>query len=251
MKFFLASCVSLVSFFSLKSDGVSSANDDHKRQDGFAVIELFTSEGCSSCPAADEAVAEIQKKYNSNVHVLCFHVDYWNYLGWKDEYSDAVYSERQQRYASAFGLQSIYTPQAIVNGEKEFVGSDRALLSRSVEKALSNDNEVHVKITAETDNGKPVKVNYEAPINNSTELNIALIQLNAETEVKRGENKGRILKHINIVRAFRSILLNKAGNGTLEFEMPAVLTKLNCKIIAYLQDLKTLKISGVTEAMIK
>src|SRR5450631_4033183 len=80
---------------------------------GFAVVELFTSEGCSSCPPADEAVAELAKDYTSNVYVLGFHVDYWNYLGWKDEFCAADYSNRQQEYAAVLNLSSIYTPQVI------------------------------------------------------------------------------------------------------------------------------------------
>src|SRR4051812_5679316 len=83
---------------------------------GFAVVELFTSEGCSSCPPADEAVANLLASYSANVYVLGFHVDYWNNLGWKDAYSSAGYSQRQQKYGSILHLSSIYTPQAIVNG---------------------------------------------------------------------------------------------------------------------------------------
>src|ERR1700709_1440967 len=83
---------------------------------GFAVIELFTSEGCSSCPPADALVARVQKESNDKpVYILAFHVDYWNHLGWKDAFSSAEYSERQNQYARWLKLSSVYTPQIVVN----------------------------------------------------------------------------------------------------------------------------------------
>src|ERR1700743_1770155 len=88
----------------------------HDKRKGFAVVELFTSEGCSSCPPADKALAELAAKYPDNVFVLGFHVDYWDRLGWKDIYSGAQYTQRQKDYAQLFKLESIYTPEAVVNG---------------------------------------------------------------------------------------------------------------------------------------
>src|SRR5947209_3544323 len=88
---------------------------------GFAVVELFTSEGCSSCPAADETLAKVAREYPENVYVLGFHVDYWDRLGWKDVYSSADYTNRQREYAQQFNLNSIYTPEVVVNGRVEFV----------------------------------------------------------------------------------------------------------------------------------
>ena len=103
---------------------------------GFAVVELFTSEGCSSCPAADAAVARLLAKNNEQVYVLAYHVDYWNKLGWKDSFSKAEYSQRQSGYAAQFKLNSTYTPQIVVNGSSEFVGSDERKLKSNVEKKL-------------------------------------------------------------------------------------------------------------------
>src|SRR5438445_2521237 len=94
------------------------------------VIELFTSQGCSSCPVADKNLAEIIEKAETNgqqVYGLSFHVDYWNDIGWKDPYSKAEFTERQKKYASIRSFENIYTPQMIVNGETEFVGSDRKM----------------------------------------------------------------------------------------------------------------------------
>src|SRR5471032_1935701 len=89
---------------------------------GFVLIELFTSEGCSSCPPADELVARIQKADKDKaVYILAYHVDYWNLLGWKDQFSNAANSQRQRQYASWLKLSEVYTPQIVVNGKKEFV----------------------------------------------------------------------------------------------------------------------------------
>jgi hypothetical protein len=103
---------------------------------GFAVVELFTSEGCSSCPAADELAIALSKEYTGNVYFLGYHVDYWNYIGWKDRFSAADHTELQRQYASAFRLNSIYTPQVVINGKREFVGSDQTRLRRRSWKNL-------------------------------------------------------------------------------------------------------------------
>src|ERR1700739_857201 len=96
---------------------------------GFAVVELFTSEGCSSCPPADQLVARIQQEdQDQPVYILAFHVDYWDRQGWKDGFSDSRYTQRQRRYATWLNLESIYTPQIVVNGRKEFVGSQEGTL---------------------------------------------------------------------------------------------------------------------------
>src|SRR5258706_12849303 len=105
---------------------------------GFAVVELFTSEGCSSCPPADEAMIRLAKEFPEHVYFLGYHVDYWDQLGWKDEFSNADYTERQQHYSTVFGENSIYTPQAIVNGEKELVGSREGELRNIIQQDLKN-----------------------------------------------------------------------------------------------------------------
>src|SRR5258706_7835451 len=104
------------------------------------VIELFTSQGCSSCPAADKNLAEIIEDAEKNgqpVYGLSFHVDYWNYIGWKDPYSNPGYTARQHQYAQKLNSESVYTPQMIVNGEIEFVGSNKKASSEAVASALS------------------------------------------------------------------------------------------------------------------
>ena len=130
--FLVIAAISATAFISLGS--IKKYNGDNK---GFAVVELFTSEGCSSCPPADELVARIEKESKDKpVYILAYHVDYWNRLGWKDQFSSADFSKRQNEYANYLHLESVYTPQIVVNGKKEFVGSEEGTL-RNVIKAGS------------------------------------------------------------------------------------------------------------------
>src|SRR5438128_7545114 len=92
----------------------SAKNNTANNDKGFAVVELFTSEGCSSCPPADDAVAKLLKEHGNNVYVLGYHVDYWDNLGWKDSFSNAAYTQLQREYAKTFKLSSVYTPQLII-----------------------------------------------------------------------------------------------------------------------------------------
>jgi hypothetical protein len=214
---------------------------------GFALVELFTSEGCSSCPPADEAVAALAKDYPANVFVLCFHVDYWNYLGWKDEFSSADNTNRQQAYAAAFNLTSIYTPEAIINGKTEFTGSDKRKLYASVEQELNNDNHSVIELSAKANGLKAIVVSYKANADNKSMLQVALVQLQAVSAVKRGENKGKELHHINVVRNFKTVA---AAEGSVSISIPEGLSAGECKIIAFMQNRSDMHISAAAECMI-
>jgi hypothetical protein len=215
---------------------------------GFAVIELFTSEGCSSCPPADEAVADIVQEYKTNVYVLGFHVDYWNYLGWKDEFSAAAYGQRQSQYADVFGINSIYTPQVIINGKTQFTGSDKNLLHKTVEQELKNNQPFLIEISAKSSDFKNVFVAYKAGATDKAVLNIALVQLHATSVVKRGENEGKRLQHINVVRDFKT---SSAGTGTTLLHIPAGLSIKDCKVIAFMQNSKDLHVTSATACIIQ
>jgi len=217
---------------------------------GFAVVELFTSEGCSSCPPADKAVANLLTEYPDNVYVLGFHVDYWDYIGWKDAYSSHAYSNRQQQYGSKLGLSSIYTPQAIVNGTSEFTGSDTKQLKTRVEDGLGINSTAPVSITAQSTDGKTVTVNYTLQKSLPGVINIALVQLHAQSNVQRGENSGKLLQHVNVVRDFKT-LPAKQPAGAISLTLPAGLTVKDCMIIAYTQDDSSWKITGAASANIQ
>jgi len=248
----MAKYILLFSFFTfslLRITAFSKKEKNHADK-GFAVVELFTSEGCSSCPPADDAVADIQRQYKNNVFILCFHVDYWNYLGWKDAFSNSGYSERQKQYASAFSLNSIYTPQIVVNGETEFVGSDKSKLQKTIEKELSNSTNSSIEITARETDEKKISVSIKTGNQSNTKINIALLQLKAQSNVAGGENQGRQLRHINIVRDFKTT--DATGKQTsVILALPTGLLKKNCSVIAFLQDKSTLHIIGAASIIIE
>ena len=217
----------------------------------FAVVELFTSEGCSSCPPADAAVAEILTKYKGRVYVLGFHVDYWNRLGWTDEFSSAAYSKRQGAYANAFALQSIYTPQIVVNGEKQFVGSNKTMLDQTVQAQLKEKRTVQIDVVANAKEGNTIKVNCTMQAAENSFINIALVQLEARSSIKRGENKGLDLHHVNVVRDFVTLAVKKDKPASCILRIPTGLTAKDCKVIAYTQDKNNDHISGAVEAVIQ
>lgn len=208
---------------------------------GFAVVELFTSEGCSSCPPADDAVSAIIKEYPDQVYVLGFHVDYWNQLGWKDAFSMAAFSERQRQYAEVFHLNSIYTPQIVVNGITQFTGSDKNKLQNTVVSELNRNRTVGIQLNASCNDQKNVLVNYKVNTAEKGIVNIALVQLHATSAVRSGENRGRNLAHVNIVRAFKTFAEN---TGSASFVIPIGLSSKDCKVIAFVQDKSSMHITG-------
>jgi hypothetical protein len=215
---------------------------ENKATKGFAVVELFTSEGCSSCPPADAAVAKLLNDHTDNVYVLGFHVDYWNYLGWRDNFSDAAYSARQERYSRVFHLESVYTPQIIVNGSTQFVGSNEATLRRTVDENLAKPATTFIYLSAES-KGSHINVAYTTNANSSDQLNIALVQLNAASKVERGENAGKLLHHVNVVRDLKTINLQSL-TGNVDFILPQTASPDNFMVIAFTQSQNSLKISA-------
>ena len=134
-------------------------------KENFALIELFTSQGCSSCPAADKLLSETLSQANiqgQNIIALSFHVDYWDRLGWKDPFSNASFTKRQSDYASKLKLETLYTPQAIVNGKYEFVGSNKTAMAAAFQKSLNSSPEIiFSKLTGSIQNNEFVHLNYE------------------------------------------------------------------------------------------
>jgi hypothetical protein len=215
---------------------------------GFAVVELFTSEGCSSCPPADEAVGKL-KGFEKNIYVLSFHVDYWNNLGWKDIFSDPAYSSRQQQYGTFFHLSNIYTPQIIVNGKVEFVGSEESRLRKTIEESILEipKTEIHIKVLQEINHKIPVSVASDG--NKDFRLNLALVQNFASDFIQKGENKGKTLSHFFIVRDFK-VLSNPKGSDTFFLIMPTGLQSSNCTVVAFLQDSNNGHIIAATGSII-
>ena len=215
---FIITSLSLAAFIGLDETSVSKATAKVDGK-GFAVVELFTSEGCSSCPPADELLAKIQKEAQGKyVYLLAYHVDYWNRQGWKDVFSSSDFSNRQIQYGRLLGAQ-VYTPQAIVNGKTEFVGSDEPALRRAINEGLTTQAKTTLTLQANQD-GDRLKVQYQATgAIKGNSLVLALVQKSAQSQVERGENAGRTLSHVQIVRKLESDPLN-TGTGTNTISLP-------------------------------
>ncbi len=218
---------------------------------GFAVVELFTSEGCSSCPPADEVfrdwVVEASRS-GRRVYPLAFHVDYWNGLGWPDPYSSAAATTRQEIYARALGQQGVYTPELIVNGRDAFVGSNRARARRSIEGAIGGRGGTAIDLRAKAQGSRiSVDFSFDGAPPAGTMLQLALVQSAATTEVRAGENVGRTLHHANVVRGFQTIPAGGIPRGHSTFAAtPEVLA--SGAVIAFLQDPDTMAVRGAARA---
>lgn len=178
------------------------------------LVELFTSEGCSSCPPADDVLARFASEHPvSGVEVVAMseHVDYWNSLGWKDPFSDRQYSLRQKDYGRKFGLNGIYTPQMVVDGRTQFVGSSFAKAAVAVKQSAAKSKAAIVLtwLDAATDNAK-VRIQID-PVREPADVFLAITEDNLESSVSRGENKGRQLHHMAVVRKLISIGKTETG----------------------------------------
>lgn len=203
-----------------------------RAQDGFAVVELFTSQGCSSCPAADKNLSELLST-NKNIYGLSFHVDYWNYIGWKDPYSSKSFSERQRNYDKALAS-NVYTPQMIVNGTHVFVGSNKSISNQSVKAALAVKSKYSIEINKLVVADNKVLFDYQvSALAKEALLNVALVERNVENFVSKGENQGKTLHHDNVVRAFETLPLKLSGH--LQIDLKDGVPE-NCSVILFVQD---------------
>lgn len=223
-------------------------NPEKKAVKGFALLELYTSEGCSSCPPADELMGRIQNEYqDDNVYVLAYHVDYWDRQGWKDVFSNADYTQRQYDYARFLGKEPIYTPQLIVNGKADYIASQETLVRNGIKLALSKPATTDLSLEAsQTNNDLNVNYNIEGTFKNSSLL-IAIVQKAAKSNVKRGENANRILSHYQIVHHLHSVDL-KGKKGIVSIHLPKSFNEKDFEVIGFVQDKNKGVISGATKA---
>ncbi|TWU58617.1 hypothetical protein Poly51_13960 [Rubripirellula tenax] len=217
---------------------------------GFAVVELFTSQGCSSCPPADATLRQIVESAahaEFPVYALSFHVDYWNRLGWTDPYSDAAYSDRQRWYASTRKSTRVYTPQMVVGGTEEFNGSNRLKAHQAIARSFERPSTAGVALTARHNASKRrVEVSYQLDGKFDDKLlNIAIIQNAVANVVPSGENAGRKLSHSHVVCAFKTLSIEKA-QGTTGLALPVDFSMKSSQVIGYIQDPKTLEITGAS-----
>lgn len=229
------------------------------------VVELFTSEGCSSCPPADEVLTKLDKTQpvqGIEVIALSEHVDYWNRLGWIDPYSSAEFSTRQNQYADAFGRDSVYTPQMIVDGRDEFVGGNwnkaREAIMRAARLpkakvellAISDSNETNkdLKLSIHISNIPQVTAGDKA------DVLLAITESNLRSEVARGENAGRYLRHSAVVRSLT--VLGNINDGQQSFEAESIANlkvgwqQNNLRAVVFVQERGTRRILGAAASQL-
>ncbi|WP_338839063.1 DUF1223 domain-containing protein [Flavobacterium ginsenosidimutans] len=235
-----------IMLFLLIGNSVFSQKSDKK---GFALLELYTSEGCSSCPPADELLGKIQNEYrDKNVYVLAYHVDYWDKQGWKDIFSNADFTKRQYDYAQFMGKEPIYTPQVIINGKTDYIGSQETSLRNGIKSALLKPVSASLSLEA-SQNANLLSVNYNVEgTSKNSRLLLAVVQKEAKSNVKRGENAHRVLSHYQIVRNLESVDLNKAKKGTAAIHLPKNYSAQDFEIIGFVQDMNSGAILGVKKA---
>jgi hypothetical protein len=192
MKYMLALLASLVGSAAIAEEAPRSK----------IVVELYTSQGCSSCPPADKVLEELSQKHENLVLPLSFHVDYWNYIGWEDPFSSKENTKRQRGYQKLSGRSSIYTPQAVINGKREMVGSRKGEVFTAVHTEAKKLNERPDITLAQT--AKDISVSIGAG-KGSGDIIAVEYTPHERTNVLRGENRNRKLSNVNIVDKFYKV----------------------------------------------
>ncbi len=230
----------------------SEANASTVRQP--VLVELFTSEGCSSCPPADALLARLDTTQfvpGAQAIVLSEHVTYWNYLGWSDPYSLEEMSQRQSRYASRFSLDSVYTPQVVVDGAAQVLGSDRTAVGQAIAGAAQRQKP-ELRIERVQWNGSTIDFAVKAPEGLHGVLTAALAEDATQSSVGRGENAGRTLHHVAVVRVMKVMGRNQADEEPLVLEVGngTNLTGRTFRLVAFVTDDQEGRVLALTECPI-
>ena len=170
--------------------------DDHP-----VVVELFTSQGCSSCPPADEMMSVLATR--DDVIALSLHVDYWDYIGWKDEFADPKNAKRQRGYAMTSGRRSVYTPEMIVNGESDIVGAKPMELAMAIDHHKKDAKAVELSLSRK---GDMIRIEAEA-LSSVGPMTVQILRYNPArvAKISRGENAGRTIEYVNVTQNWRTV----------------------------------------------
>jgi hypothetical protein len=231
----------------IASSGVDAAPPVLSRVEGPTpvIVELFTSEGCSDCPAADTLLDKLiatQPAAGAQIIALGQHVDYWDRLGWKDRFSSAALTDRQRLYQTHFRTESIYTPQMVVDGRAEFVGSDAGAARKALERTLTAP---HGVVTIDADGariGVTVSGLPRIARGDRAEIIVAVTESGLTTDVTRGENHGKVLRHAPVVRYLATIgrIAADGSSGSADAEIPidAAWQRDRLALVAFVQELR-------------
>ena len=208
------------------------------------LLELFTSEGCSSCPPADrllETLDRTQPVAGADLIVLSEHVDYWDRLGWRDPFSSASNTSRQQDYTNKYNLDGVYTPQLVVDGRYGLVGSDGHEASSAIQKAI-REQKIPIAISRFSHDGNQVTAHIDLPAEQNFKgarglLYVAIADNRAESQVARGENSGRSLSHVAVTRVLKQVGVIDLGSATAkDVTLSVQLGPNGSRLVAFVQD---------------
>lgn len=231
------------------TEAPNSPSETGKKQP--VLVELFTSEGCSSCPPADRVLTILQNDQlvpNADVITLGFHVDYWDEGGWKDRFSSAAYTRRQQDYARQLRIDSPYTPQMVVDGSAEFVGSNRFKANDAIAKSATQPK---AELVLKIDNGKLLASISGLSVHTDATVYLAVTENGLTTSVGGGENAGEKLVHSSVVREMVPIGDIKGLENSSKIEWALPVNKdwnaENLKYVVFVQENNTLKVLAVNQ----
>ena len=210
------------------------------------LVELFTAEGCSSCPPADtllEKMIEAQPASGAQIVGLGEHVDYWDRLGWKDRFSSAALTARQQKYAARSRNDDVYTPQMVVDGQEAFVGTDLGAARKAIERAVAAPHGL-VRITCDTSAANAVNVSVavsrlpESNAGDRADIVVAVTEDRLRTEVKHGENQGRTLTHAAVVREIRAVAeaVGSSPSAETKIKLAPDWIRAHLRVVAFVQE---------------
>lgn len=220
------------------------------------LIELFTSEGCSSCPPADALLRAVDRTTRPDVEVIVLgeHVDYWDGQGWRDRFSSSQFTERQNQYVRRLHLASPYTPQMVVGGTREFVGNDAAALNSALSSEISVPKaELRLSLSREQDEAASLRIESGALPSGSKDADVYLAEADNsdETQISGGENSGRHLYHVAVVRSLRKIGTMRASNPQFkaEIKIKKPVPTGKGRIIVFLQEQGSGRILGAAKLL--
>jgi hypothetical protein len=247
----LAGCAAAVSAVGLRlADATQAADNQASKQP--VLVELFTSEGCSSCPPADALLQTLDREQNLpgvQVVVLSEHVDYWDHEGWRDPFDSPEMTARQEFYASHFSQDSAYTPEAVVDGTRGLTGSDRRALFAAIQEAAQKPK-IEISIANAAIDGKSVEATVTAGAHPRTDLYAVLADDHDESSVSRGENSGRRLEHVAVVRVIQKVgSLNDGLNKQIHVALSNP-EHIKMRLVIFAQEHGTGHIVGVAEVNI-
>jgi hypothetical protein len=248
--------LSSLAFLSMTAGGLLRAQTSSDAKTP-VLVELFTSEGCSSCPPADALLQklDLQPVSGEEIIVLSEHVDYWNHIGWKDPYSARFFSDRQGEYARRLGLHDVYTPQMVVDGNTQFLGSDAALAGKALAKALTQAK-VFIRLSGVSSGATNLlRAHLETgPLPESFGLKEAVVYVavalnHAESEVSHGENAGRTLAHTSVARSIVKVggfRKQQTFVQDIQLKIESGTDARNLRLIAFVQEPGQGRVIGVT-----